>query len=151
MQGAPPTPMTSVSLYVCAMMLLAALTTVVALLVVRRRQRLGLTCAFGLVTLVLLCAGGIYLTTPPRIPTDQQGRWQSCPYDRIIWSNMRPDVDEAWQPCRRMARVELAVMLVGAAAATAGAAARVVRRPSPALPARGSGVFGDRLEPRRHG
>jgi hypothetical protein len=120
--------MTAVSGYVFALMLLAATTAVLALLVVRRRRRWLLTSVFVLGTLALLTAGGIYLTTPPQVrSTTQLGRWDRCPYDRIIWSNMPAAVPSAWRPCRSAARVDLTCMLLGAAAATAGVAAGLLR------------------------
>jgi pimeloyl-ACP methyl ester carboxylesterase len=124
-------PQTSVSLYVAAFMALGGLVIVLALLVVRRRRRLLPMLALGAVTLVLVAAGTVFLIVPPRVPSlggvQQSGR---CPYDRLTWSNMPSDVDDFWQPCRRVARVELALTLVGGSAVTVMAAAMALKRPA---------------------
>ncbi len=129
MDGVPPIPATSVSLFVGILMLLTGLTVVLAMSVVRRRHRTLVTLAVALVTLLVLAAGGLFLIIPPEVPSAGSQRLASCPYDRLVWSNMREDVDESWQPCRRIARVQLAMTLVGASLVTVMAAAIAVRKP----------------------
>jgi len=132
LDGLPPTPETSASLYVWCFMLLAATTSVLCLLVVRRRHGALRMLALGLWTLGLLGIGGIFLTVPPQVPVAEEPRgWHQCPYDRITWSNMRADVAREWQPCRRAARRELGVMLALAAAVSVGSAAVVLRSGQP--------------------
>jgi hypothetical protein len=124
MVATPPTPETSVSLFVWVFVLLSALVVVLTLLVVRRRHQLLLNLTLGLVTVSVLVLSGLYLIVPPRVPAaDLSSPGGRCPYDRMIWSNMRSDVAEAWQPCRRAARTQLALMLLGSSAVTAAAAA----------------------------
>lgn len=124
-------PQTDVSLYVAAFMALGGLVLVLALLVVRRRRRLLPMLSLAAVTLVLVAAGTVFLIVPPRVPgmgdAQQSGR---CPYDRLTWSNMPSDVDDFWQPCRRVARVELALTLLGGSAVTVMAAAMALKRPA---------------------
>jgi len=135
----PPMPETSVSLFVWAFVLLSALVVVLTLLVVRRRHQVLLNLTLGLVTLSVLVLSGIYLIVPPRMPVaDRSYLGERCPYDRMIWSNMRSDVDEAWQPCRRAARTQLALMLLGSSAVTVAAAAVALnlKAPRPDTPAR---------------
>jgi hypothetical protein len=128
MDGTPPTPETSVSMFVWAFALLTALVVVLTLLVVRRRHRALLSVALGLVTLVILAAGGVYLIVPPMVPSAAQPQvWERCPYDRLVWSNMRADVDPGWQPCRRAARTQLALVLTGSSMLTVGTAAAALR------------------------
>jgi hypothetical protein len=128
MDGPPPTPETSVSMFVWAFALLTALVVVLTLLVVRRRHRTLLSVTLGVVTLMILAAVGVYLIVPPMVPSGQQPQvWQRCPYDRLVWSNMRADVDPGWQICRRTARTELALMLTGSSVLTVGAAAAGLR------------------------
>jgi len=87
-----------------------------------------LSLTMGLVTLMLVIAASLYLIVPPTVSTvEQPGRVQPvssvrCPYDRMVWSNMRSDVDEAWQPCRRASRMQLAMVLLGIATVTMGVA-----------------------------
>lgn len=128
MDGTPPTPETSVSMFVGAFVLFTALVVVLTLLVVRRRHQVLLSVTLGLVTLIILGAGGVYLIVPPQVPSAEQPQVRErCPYDRLVWSNMRPDVDPGWQPCRRTARTELALMLTGASMLTVGTAAAGLR------------------------
>lgn len=128
----PPIPATSVSLFVGMLMLVTGLTVVMAMMVVRRRHRTAVTIAVAVVTLMVLAAGGLFLIIPPRVPSAASARvLAQCPYDRLIWSNMPGDVDASWQPCRRVARVQLALTLVGASLVTVMAAAVAVRK-SPA-------------------
>lgn len=132
-------PETSVSLFVWVFVLLSALVVVLTLLVVRRRHQVLLNLTLGLVTLSVLVLSGIYLIVPPRMPaTDRTYLGERCPYDRMIWSNMRSDVDEAWQPCRRAARTQLALMLLGSSAVAVAAAAVALnlKAPRPDSPAR---------------
>jgi hypothetical protein len=99
---------------------------VLALLVVRRRHRGWVTFAVGLVALLVLTTGGVFSIVPPRV-TSPTGLVEHCPYDRLVWSNMPGDVSDGWQPCRRTARVELAVMLLAASGLTVAAAAAGLR------------------------
>jgi len=152
MDGLPPTPETSASLYVWCFMLLAATTSVLCLLVVRRRHGALRMLALGVWTLVLLGVGGIFLTVPPRVPlADEPYGWHQCPYDRITWSNMRADVAREWQPCRRAARLELGLMLAVAAAVSVGSAAAVLQRPKPAAAPRAQDAPSRPLELSRRG
>jgi hypothetical protein len=152
MDGLPPTPETSASVYVWFFMLLAAVTSVLCLLVVRRRHGARRALALGVWTLVLLGLGGVFLTVPPRVlPADEPRAWHRCPYDRITWSNMRADIDHAWQPCRRAARVELGLMLVAAAAVSVGSASALLHRREPAPAARVEETPARRLELTRRG
>jgi hypothetical protein len=152
MDGLPPTPETSASLYVWFFMLLAAVTSVLCLLVVRRRNGALRALALGLWTLVLLGLGGVFLTVPPRVlPDDEPGTWQRCPYDRITWSNMRADIDREWQPCRRAARVELGLMLATAAAVSVVSASALLHRREPAPAAAAEETPARQLELTRRG
>ena len=131
MNGTPPTPETSVSLFVAVLVAVAALIMVLARLVVRRRHQLLPMLALSLVTLVVVGVGAVYLIVPPQVPSAGASRVTAqCPYDRLTWSNMRSDVDEFWQPCRRVARLQLALMLLGGSAVTVMAAAMVLKRPA---------------------
>lgn len=113
---------------------MAVLTVVLVLLVVRRRGGLAAVISWGTVTLLVLSAAAVYLFVPPRVPsTDEPSRMTVCPYDRVVWSNMRADVSDRWQPCRRAARFELASTLVGIAVLTALAAGALPRSRSSAL------------------
>jgi len=135
MDGTPPTPETSVSVFVWAFVLVTALVVVLTLLVVRRRHQALLSVTLGVVTLFILGVGGVYLIVPPTVPSAEQPQvWERCPYDRLVWSNMRADVDPGWQPCRRAARTQLALMLTGASLLTAGAAAMALRLTAPRVP-----------------
>jgi hypothetical protein len=119
-----------VSTFVGVLMLVTGLVVVLALLVVRRRHRTPVTIAVALVTVVAFAAGGLFLIVPPQVPSAQSSdQLASCPYDRLVWSNMRDDVDESWQPCRRVARIQLTMALVGASLVTLMAAAMAVKEP----------------------
>lgn len=111
----PPTPETSVSLFVWAFVSLAAFTVVLVLLVVRRRGHVVATVSISLMMLLVFAAAGLNLIVPPVLRSPDAGTVTACPYDRLVWSNMRADVDDLWQPCRRAARVQLAATLVGGA------------------------------------
>jgi hypothetical protein len=128
----PPMPETSVSVFVWVFVLLSALVVVLTLLVVRRRHQVLLNLTLGLVTTAVLVLSGIYLIVPPRMPAAERSYpGERCPYDRMIWSNMRSDVDAAWQPCRRAARTQLALMLLGSSAVTVAAAALALNLKAP--------------------
>jgi hypothetical protein len=126
-----------VSPFVAVLMLITGLTVVLALLVVRRRHHAWVTVAVGLVALLVLTAGAVFAIVPPRV-TSPSGLAEQCPYDRLVWSNMPGDVSDGWQPCRRTARVELAVILLTASGVTVAAAATGLRLSSP--------TEGDRLD-----
>lgn len=115
----PPTPETTASMFVWALASLTAFTVVLVLLVVRRRGNLPVTLALSGMLLLVLAATGLNLIVPAQVrsPTDPAVR-TTCPYDRLAWSNMKPDVDAVWQPCRRAARVQLAATLGGGALVT---------------------------------
>ncbi len=114
-------------MFVVSFMLLTGFTFVVALLVVRRRHWTIRSVAIGLVTLVVLGAGGIFLIIPPEVPSARDpSTLTRCPYDRLTWSNMRGDVAPSWQPCRRVARTQLALILVGMSWLTVMAAGMVI-------------------------
>ena len=132
MDQLPPTPETSVSPFVWACSALTFLIVVVTLLVVRRRRQRLLSLALGMVSMLVLGAGVLYLIIPPSVPTPGQPRTLTrCPYDRLVWSNMRADVAEPWQPCRRVARVQLASSLMGTSLLTVAMAALALRRGRP--------------------
>jgi hypothetical protein len=98
------------------------------LMVVRRRRRTLVTVGLGLVTLFVLAAGGLYLIVPPSVPMPGQLQaLETCPYDRFTWSNMPGDVDVSWQPCRRVARLQLALTLLGVSSVTVLAAVMATR------------------------
>jgi hypothetical protein len=123
MVGTPPTPETSVSLFVWVFVLLSGLVVVLTLLVVRRRRQALLNVTLGFVAMAVLVLSALFLIVPPRMPAkDRPLVGEHCPYDRMIWSNMPRDVDEAWQPCRRAARAQLVLMLLGSSAVTVAAA-----------------------------
>lgn len=122
MESTPPTPETTVSLFVCAFMSLAAFTIVLVLLVVRRRGNIAATMSISLMMLLVFAAAGLNLIVPPVVGSRDAGGVAACAYNRLIWSNMPADVDERWQPCRRAARVQLAATLVGGALVTVLAA-----------------------------
>lgn len=129
MDATPPIPETTVSIFVGVFMLIAALSVVLTLLVVRRRHRFWLSVALGLVSVTVLGIGGLYLIAPPHVRSaEQPGQWHRCPYDRLVWSNMRADVQTVWQPCRRTARVQLALVLLGTSTVTVAAAAAALHR-----------------------
>ena len=91
--------------------------------------RFWLSVALGLVSVTVLGISGLYLIAPPHVPSaEQPGQWHRCPYDRLVWSNMRADVQTVWQPCRRTARVQLALVLLGTSTVTVTAAAAALRR-----------------------
>jgi hypothetical protein len=139
MDPTPPTPETTVSLFVWALTSLAAFTVVLVLLVVRRRGNIAATVSIGLLLLLLFAAVGVNLIVPPVLRSHDTGGVTACPYDRLIWSNMRADVDDVWQPCRRAARAQLAIMLMGGALVTvlaAGIAPRADTRGSAGREAR---------------
>jgi hypothetical protein len=137
-----PTPETSVSVFVAALVVVTGLVIVLTLLVVRRHRRPLLTFTVGLVTLVVLGLGTAYATLPPQLGP-LGGESLRCPYDRVVWSNMRPALAPQWLTCRHVARVQLAGGLLATAALTAAAGAggvqlastRTGRRPTAAPPA----------------
>lgn len=111
-------------------MLVTGLVVALALIAVRRRHRTPVTLGVVVVVLLVLGAGGIFLIVPPQVPSPTStDALASCPYDRLVWSNMPEDVDLSWQPCRRVARVQLALTLLGASSVTVMAAAIAVRKP----------------------
>ena len=115
-------------MFVWAFASLAAFTMVLVVLVVRRRGGLAATATWGTVMLVVLSAGVVFLFVPPQVPSRHDPALMTvCPYDRVVWSNMRSDVSDSWQPCRRAARFELASTLVGVAALTVLTARAVPR------------------------
>ncbi|MET1006503.1 MAG: hypothetical protein ABWX96_13210 [Propionibacteriaceae bacterium] len=128
MNGTPPTPETTVSTFVWFFAALVALTVVLTLMVIRRRHRTLVTLGVGAVCALTVAAGYLFLIIPPWAPSvSQPGVLTLCPYDRVVWSNMSSDIDPAWQPCRRVARLQLALTLMGVSALTVGTAVSATR------------------------
>jgi hypothetical protein len=139
MGGTAPTPETSVSIFVWVLVLIAGLIVVTTLLAVRRRHHLLLSLALGVTTLFAVALTAVSATVPPAGavgPASLSGSGSPsplrCPYDRMVWANMGPAPGDGWLPCRRAARIELTVTMLGAAAVVLGAALVGLRLTSPA-------------------
>lgn len=134
MGATPPTPATSASLFVWALWLIAGFSMVLTVLVVRRRHHLLLNLTLALVTVVVLAAGSVCATLPPRLPSGADGTLRRCPYDRLVWADMAPQPGGDWLACRRVARVQLALILLGAASITVATGAAGLRLTSQGAP-----------------
>jgi len=143
MDGTPPTPETSVSAFVWFFAVLVSLTVVLTLMVIRRRHRTLVTVSVSAICAFMVAAGCLFLIIPPWAPSvSRPGELALCPYDRVVWSNMSADIDPEWQPCRRVARLQLALTLLGVSALTVGTAVSATRigQPEQGGTARPSGV-----------
>jgi len=124
-------------MFVWAVMALTAFTVVLVVLVVRRRGNLGTTLALCLMLLLVLAAAGVNLIVPPQVHSAADPAvLTTCPYDRLTWSNMSPRVENLWQPCRRTARFQLVVILVGGSLVTVLTALALPRAQARATPSR---------------
>jgi hypothetical protein len=112
-----------VSLFVWTLGLVTGLIMVLTVLVVRRRHHLLLNVFLALVTVVVVAAGSICATMPPTLAAGEQSTPRRCPYDRLVWADMAPQPGGAWLACRRVARMQLALILLGAASITVAAGA----------------------------
>ena len=143
MNGSLPAPETAVSPFVWVFSVVVSLTIVLTLMVIRRRHQRWLTVGVSLLSMVILAAGWIYLMVPPWAPSvTEPGVLTLCPYARVIWSNMPADIDATWQACRRVARFQLALTLLGISAVTVATAVGAVRiwHPNETVPAEAGAV-----------
>ncbi|HYP44115.1 MAG TPA: hypothetical protein VEQ66_02835 [Propionibacteriaceae bacterium] len=136
MDTTPPTPETTASMFVWALTSMTAFTVVLVLLVVRRRGDLRATLGLCAMVLLVLAATGLNLIVPAQIRSaENPATLISCPYDRLAWSNMPPNIEQTWLPCRRAARLQLAATLGGGAVLTVLAAGALLRSRPAKVPA----------------